>query len=256
MVRIQLCSDLHLERNSKHIVASRYVSHVPGTDILVLAGDILSIKDTRYFDFLKQVSPLYKTILIVFGNHEYYKTNFYDMALNVQKFKDTLKTEGLTGVTVLDRNAITIGDIVFIGATLWSYIPKRAEPMCEYMVNDYYKILGFSVAKSNSLHDLDKTYIEDTIQYSKLNHPERKICVITHHPPIRSGVQDEKFGNTVLDFAFTNNLGSLAEKVDLWLCGHTHYCAKVRHKKCTIVLNCHGYRSERTGYKNDLVLEL
>ena len=78
-MKIQYASDLHLEFAENW----RYLREHPlekAGDILVLAGDIGYIGDENYslHPFWNQVADQYEQVLVIPGNHEFYK--YYDIA--------------------------------------------------------------------------------------------------------------------------------------------------------------------------------
>ena len=73
-MRIQYASDLHLEFSEN----SSYLKHNPLLavgDVLVLAGDIGYIGDDNYskHPFWDWASQNYKQVIVIPGNHEFYK---------------------------------------------------------------------------------------------------------------------------------------------------------------------------------------
>ena len=74
MIRLQYASDLHLEFAEN----GSYIKHNPlqvAGDVLVLAGDIGYIGDENYsrHPFWDWASDNYKQVIVVPGNHEFYK---------------------------------------------------------------------------------------------------------------------------------------------------------------------------------------
>lgn len=75
---IQLMSDLHLETiYISHHDGKRHIGYEefdcgPVSSNLALLGDIGTIAKPGYFQFLRSQLRLYKRILYVMGNHEYY----------------------------------------------------------------------------------------------------------------------------------------------------------------------------------------
>jgi predicted phosphodiesterase len=117
-MRIQLFSDLHLERDPDF----EPLIH-PGTDIVVLAGDIGSYQARSRLpseDFgLARFSPLRPgapgaRVLYVPGNHEFDGIEHDDALERMRRVCDYL------GITWLDREVLVIDGVRFIGTTLWS----------------------------------------------------------------------------------------------------------------------------------------
>jgi len=79
MIKVKFASDLHLEFADNW----RYMRQHPlekAGDVLVLAGDIGYLGDDNYstHPFWDIVADQYQQVLVVPGNHEFYK--FYDIA--------------------------------------------------------------------------------------------------------------------------------------------------------------------------------
>ena len=82
-MRIQYASDLHLEFSEN----SSYLKHNPLLavgDVLVLAGDIGYIGDDNYskHPFWDWASQNYKQVIVIPGNHEFYKLFDLDKLYN------------------------------------------------------------------------------------------------------------------------------------------------------------------------------
>ena len=73
MLEIQIVSDLHLEFWQ---TKTKFNFVQPAADILALLGDICCWGSDNDFEtfkkFIYEILPLYKTIIMVPGNHEYY----------------------------------------------------------------------------------------------------------------------------------------------------------------------------------------
>jgi hypothetical protein len=78
-MKIQYASDLRLEFADNWRYLREHPLEVSG-DILILAGDIGYLGDQNYQNhpFWDWASQNYKEVLVVLGNHEFYK--FYDLA--------------------------------------------------------------------------------------------------------------------------------------------------------------------------------
>ena len=116
-MRIQLFSDLHLERDPTF----EPLVH-PGTDVVVLAGDIGSYQARSRLqdeDFgLARFSPRRFSpaprVLYVPGNHEFDSLEYEDAYERLQRVCAHLGIEWLDGQTVV------IDGVRFIGSTLWA----------------------------------------------------------------------------------------------------------------------------------------
>ena len=115
-MRIQLLSDLHLERYPD------FVPHgLPGVDLLVLAGDIGSyqpgsrLKDNDFG--LARFSPLspnapWSRVVYVPGNHEFDSLEYEQTYTRLQELCAKF------GIEWLDCNVIEVGDVRLIGSIL------------------------------------------------------------------------------------------------------------------------------------------
>jgi hypothetical protein len=117
-MRIQLFSDLHLERDPhfRPVIAA-------DTDVVVVAGDVGSYQPGSRLhsdDFgLERFSPLRSEassakVLYVPGNHEFDSLEFDEAYERLREACERL------GITWLDREVVTIGHARFVGTTLWS----------------------------------------------------------------------------------------------------------------------------------------
>jgi hypothetical protein len=103
-MRIQIASDLHLE--IPHQSFPGYNPVAPSdADVLVLAGDI-----AKGVDAVERFAHWPVPVIYVHGNHEAYGT----LADNIR-----LRAAG-TAVRYLEREALVVGDVRFLGCCLWT----------------------------------------------------------------------------------------------------------------------------------------
>ena len=115
-MRIQLLSDLHLERQPDFAPRP-----APGADVLVLAGDIgsyqrgsaLSARGDEDFG-LARFAHWPVPVLVVPGNHEYDALDFDATHARLRACCERL------GLLWLEREARVLGGVRFIGTTLWT----------------------------------------------------------------------------------------------------------------------------------------
>jgi predicted phosphodiesterase len=79
-MKVQYISDIHTEFMSAELQIPRVVRNIraalPDADTIVLAGDVGShYKASKLTTFLSLLCPLYKNVIYVLGNHEYYTNN-------------------------------------------------------------------------------------------------------------------------------------------------------------------------------------
>ena len=116
-MKIALASDIHLEFGPLEI------TNTESADLLVLAGDICVAQHfkaqdkfiKRYMEFFKQCSEEFPQVIYVLGNHEHYNGDF---AYTKTILADAVKP--FENIHVLDNETFVLGDVTFIGTTLWT----------------------------------------------------------------------------------------------------------------------------------------
>ena len=104
-MKLHILSDLHLE-------LTPFEPPATAADVVVLAGDI--DVGWRGLDWAATAFAG-KPVLYVAGNHEYYRRG-------IAEVDSALKAEAATSanVQVLQGDEIVLGDIRFLGTTLWT----------------------------------------------------------------------------------------------------------------------------------------
>jgi 3',5'-cyclic AMP phosphodiesterase CpdA len=244
MVKIQLISDLHLE----------FTQNIPITpigDILVLAGDIATVNSIDSYDlFISECSKLYRHIVVVMGNHEYWSSKGMEYA--TKRYSNVC--DKYDNVHFLDKSFVDLEGFRILGCTMWSNIPSEHAYVIEKCVNDYsrikikkggrkYKITYNDV---NEMHFQQKRWLSDQIERSNL-----PVIVVTHHSPLFETTPKS------LDYAYHSDLtGLMSDKLKLWCHGHTHKYRNVREGNTIILSNPVGYPKEETGYLQEKFIEL
>jgi len=130
-MKIGICSDLHLEFGDLNI------KNEDNVDVLILSGDILVESDlqiydrrqvemgfmqarsVRFHEFFQRVCFQFPHVIYVAGNHEHYHGDFAHTISNLKK-----KLAHYTNLHILDREVFDLGDVRFIGSTLWTDMNK------------------------------------------------------------------------------------------------------------------------------------
>ncbi len=234
-MRIQYCSDLHLEfeQNSKYIIKNPLP--VSG-EILILAGDIIPLHD-EYFNnsFFKFISDNYKKVFWVPGNHEFYykDLNEFNTSFNI-KLKDNIH--------IVNNIELQYENIQFIFSTLWSKISSSNEKNIEQSVSDFDCITKNSRRlKASDFNILHKECLKFIIQ--ELTNKKRKTVVVTHHLPSQL-CNSSQHNRSPINEAFCVDLTGFVDKSDVnfWLYGHSHFNQKPLYIGKTIMLtNQLGY---------------
>lgn len=241
-MKIRLLSDLHTEFRLPYKTAA--FAEYRGEDVLVLAGDIAS-GSTNTVDVIKFFKKQgFTNIVYVPGNHEYYGTTIHDFD---QKMHN--KCAEIDGVHFLNPGQVVIGDVLFIGATLWTnfadnFFSMKAAQRCiadfSYIKGSSPEIARFRTDDAVQLYNKHVAYIKQA--YEQRN--GRKVVVVTHFLPATECISP-RFANPadLVNDYFANNLGGyISEMTDTtWLFGHTHDHVDKVLGDTRVVANPHGY---------------
>lgn len=287
-LRLQLASDLHLERYPDFTLAA-----APEADVLVLAGDIGSYQaGSRLADAglvrpdhatgaefgLGQFSPLrpgspWKRVLFVPGNHEF---DGIEHALAHPQLRATCER---LGITWLDGEVVVIDGVRFVGTTLWSDFAalaarERTQTAHLAALDKALRAANFYLRKNSTLRDGQHMLSDDLRELalrsqawlrSTLQQPfDGATVVVTHFAPTLHSA-DPRYGLTPGTAGFCNGLDDLLPWANLWLHGHLH-CPNDRTVRgtradgsawaCRIVANPRGYfsKGEQAGFVPHCVL--
>ncbi|RPH31737.1 MAG: metallophosphoesterase [Bacteroidales bacterium] len=234
-MRIQYCSDLHLEfaLNNKYLIDNPLT--VCG-DILILAGDIVPLHDEFLSNsFFSYISDNYKQVFWVPGNHEFY---YKDIAEFSKSYNIRLKTN----INIVNNIDIEFEHTKFVFSTLWSKIGSANQKIVEQSVSDFKCITNkkrsFSSLDFNELHTEGLNFIKQS-----LTNKGDKTVVVTHHLPSFL-CNSPRHRNSPINEAFCVDLTDYIEecKANFWLYGHSHFNQKPLYVEETILLtNQLGY---------------
>ena len=221
---------------------------------LVVAGDLATGYITGIW--LNKLAELYKNVIFVCGNHEFYGENLYTY---VDGLRDVVLPKN---VFILDDETCVIEDVVFIGSTLWSNA-KGADHRSGYAMNDYFQISRTNELGLNETIDvfdtLDCHYSSVGYIYSELStlksSPLKKI-VVSHHMPSLKMISNQYRDSSLNPFYATNLESIMDMGVDIWICGHSHgaFDEVIGSTRC--IRNGRGYPQERIEYNRELIIEV
>jgi Icc-related predicted phosphoesterase len=206
-------------------------------DILILAGDVC-IKCR--VDWINDIAGRFNHVIYVLGNHEFYRgaiDNTY------KKTRERL----VDNVHLLENESITIDDVTFHGATLWSDF-LNGNPVsylqCNQVINDYRLIRAgdgthrFKPQIAHSLHNISKVFLQENVKEGDI--------VVTHMAPSFLSVH-EKFKNDInINGAYASDLSELIldTKPELWFHGHVHTSFDYTIGNTRVLCNPRGYVGE------------
>jgi predicted phosphodiesterase len=270
-MKIALCSDLHLEFGDINLVNEE------NAEVLILSGDIMIAQDLhdhphmdynpytsgaladlgrrqktalRFRDFLKRCSFQFPHVIYVAGNHEFYHGKF------VGSLQDLRNECGkYSNVYFMEDDMRTIGDVTFIGSTLWTDMNK-GDPLTLHavadMMNDYRIIrhdgLGYTKlrpAHTAARHRRSVEYIRTVIEGLF----DEKFVVVGHMSPSKMSTHPKYQNDTLMNGAYSSDLSEFIldhPQIKLWTHGHTHHKFDYMIGSTRIVCNPRGYE----GYED------
>lgn len=252
---IQYASDLHLEftENSKYLEENPII---PVADILILAGDVGYIGHESYQNhpFWDWASQNFKHVLVVPGNHEFYRG--YDLS----ELKEGTKQSIRKNIHWYYNAVVVIDDVEFILTPLWAKINPHAELIIKSRVADFsyikYNEERLTPAVFNKMHAECVDFLKRTFEKPLTT----KRIVVTHHLPTLRCMDDE-FKGSILNGAFVAELDDLILNcgADYWIYGHSHRnVRKVTIGITRLICNQLGYVSHRENwsFQNDMQIIL
>lgn len=232
-------SDIHLETRQE--IPEVFVNWDESGDVLILAGDIGCPFKKITEEFLTIMSPFFKVIYYVSGNHEYYSGK--QMKHCDEKMEKLCKK--FSNVVYLNNKTTEFNGVKFIGSPLWSYIPDG-----DHFPNtgDAMNINGMTQKVKNKLYFENVHFLTSEIEKARI--AEECVVVITHHlPSYRLVAPQHK--NYPRNFYYASHLDHLFEGCSLWIHGHSHTHLNTNIDGCIIYRNPVGYYDEKWVFENE-----
>jgi predicted phosphodiesterase len=274
-MKISIASDVHLEFGDIDIKNNQ------GAEVLILSGDIcvaadLDMRDSRqtemgfararserFHDFFERCAANFPHVIYVMGNHEYYHSDFATELGEMRR-----KLAYLPNLCILEREIKVIGDVTFIGGTLWTDM-NNSDALTLYhmrtMMNDFRVITNsatpvnfrtqegefktrvgkFSPENAVEEHVKMKQYIKSVVQG---NH-DQKYVVVGHHSPSRRSTHEMYAHDTIMNGGYSSDMDEFIQdhpQIRLWTHGHTHHNFDYVIGETRIVCNPRGYISYET----------
>lgn len=265
-MKITLWSDIHLEFSSFEPI------NLTESDVLILAGDCLIASMTkghtefanRFNEFFSKCNDLFANIIVIAGNHEFYKGHWYKSLDVLREFYAKFNN-----ITFLEQDSIQINNVTFVGGTMWTNM-NNGDPLTIVHVptqlNDF-RVIRHDKRNYRKLLPKDvmaRYYETENIFHRLINESlTDKVVVVTHHCPTTKSVSDEHKHDHLTNGAYVNNLSNFIldhVKIKYWCCGHTHWAHEYSIGQCTVICNPRGYHSkftdEHTGFDPTLTFEI
>jgi len=229
-MRLHIISDLHTEKGAFEIPKV-------DADVLILGGDIVNAHGIEYLD--EMVSHIDIPIVMVPGNHEYYKGEMEDVNRQLAE----------TSVIFLENEVHIIDKFRFLGCALWT----------DYLLNGVAQEYGSMNSHESNLSDFE--YIRygqkplDAYRVREINRESKdflrqelmktfdgRTIVITHMSPSRKSIHPAFENSKAMNAAFVCDLEHyMGEHVDLWVHGHTHSSFDYKLGDTRVICNPRGY---------------
>ena len=250
-VRLHVLSDLHLEQQP-------FKPPDVAADVVVLAGD--TDAGTRGVDWVSRWAGS-RPVLYVAGNHEYYGHELPGL------IDELRRAAAGSSVSVLENDEVMIDGVRFLGCTLWSDFDadgpaRRAQAMrlSERVVNDYEHITFGPSRRALAARDTRMRHVSSRRWLAlRLAQPYNgPTVVVTHHAPLIRRLPRAPTLRALAG-AFVSDLTDLmgADRVALWIFGHTHRAADLELRGTRVVSNPRGYPHQPVpGFDPGRVIDL
>jgi Icc-related predicted phosphoesterase len=254
-MKVALASDIHLEFGAIEL------ENTESADVLILAGDICQAVDVNNETtmgricrtFFRQVSDRFPQVIYIMGNHEHYQG---DYARSRERIEAMLADLGSDNVYLLEKDTVTIGDVTFVGGTLWTDF-NREDSLCMWhagqRMNDYRvcKNSGRGIAGGGYASRLqpedtlaDHRAMLDYIRIITEGQADKKFVVAVHHAPSSASVAECYRGDLLMNGNFYTDLSEFImdrPQIRLWVHGHMHNNSDYEIGTTRVVCNPRGY---------------
>jgi UDP-2,3-diacylglucosamine pyrophosphatase LpxH len=248
-VRLHVVSDLHLE-------FATYEPPPVDADAVVLAGD--THVGVRGVEWAAEAFPG-RPVIYLLGNHEFYGRTAPDLIAKLRT-----RAAG-SSVHVLSDEALLLGGVRFLGATLWTDFrllcsSPRAPIVAQQSMVDYRKIRvspryrKLVPADTALWHARSVRWLREVLAAPF----EGPTVIVTHHAPSLRSVAPSRAGDE-LSAAYASALDGLVESsgARYWIHGHTHHNVCYEIGATTVLSNQRGYPDEPVAeFDPALVLNL
>jgi hypothetical protein len=243
-----------------HAKKINFLKNKNNADILCLLGDICvcGVKEDwiKYTAFIHNLSTIYKHIILITGNHEYYtigSENRQTMSEINTKIKNFVSNYNNIHFLLNESVTLEINNkkAIFIGSTLWTYINPEHRSYIQEQMNDYNSIYisnkKFTVHDMVALHQEAIAFIE--FELKRLVTSKDNIILLTHHKPYSDTISTDNITSQAYesDIPFIKNY---ANNITFAAHGHTHKQVDRVINGIRMVSMPKGYPNEKTNYKD------
>lgn len=180
MSLIQILSDLHLEAPKSYDL----FEIIPIAPCLPLIGDIGCVKDTEYLSFLERQLSKFKTVFLIFGNHEPYHSSWATTRQKLRQFEEEMRVKNSAGdlglFVLMDQTRFDVSpEITVLGCTLFSNVSSSQTESVSFGLNDFYHIDDWTVEEHNKAYTADLQWLNAQVKSISETEPDRKIIIFS-----------------------------------------------------------------------------
>jgi Icc-related predicted phosphoesterase len=262
-MRLWIFSDLHLEA---HPEAEAFLAF-PEADVAVCAGDIHRPMWQSIQWLADHIAP-HMPVIFVPGNHE-----FYGGAHAGCMKRGRTAAASVDGVCLLNDDVVYLGDVRFIGSTLWTDYALGAEPTSGRQ-RDLDIAHAMNTAGSRLMDHTAIALEDDMLERWQPEHAlaahrrsrtfiHSALCkghvgptvVVTHHAP-HPGSIDRQYEGSPINPAFASDLSEIILdcQPEMWVHGHVHHSTAYTVGETCIVCNPRGYGDENPSWDAGMVV--
>lgn len=258
---LQYASDLHIDGWPATTPFTTFLS--PSAPFLILAGDICSKWNPRYFQFLAWARRHWQAVYVITGNHEYHNSKRHTIAETDKYIHEfCLKHKNLYFLQAGMSYLIPGTTIRIIGATLWCAPDPDMWDRAAKKKGDYRFIYIDDPASPKgkrrlhpsdvyALHTIQKIFLQ-LMSLSQV--PHEPLVVATHYLPSKLLLEPEYVGEELHTFYASNDDDLFVPQIRLWICGHSHRSLTLPVSNGPLLaMNARGYnRPSEQGRKCDV----
>lgn len=229
------------------------------SNILVIGGDIGHYlkQNIELLDMIKKEYG-YTTIILVFGNHDYYlvsKSQSYSFKHNsLNKIKYSKELYQDNGYIVLDNNIVEFDNIKIGGCSGWydGYVYTLMNNMYSDSILNYWKQVSNDSNLIKGIEDFYTLWQQEKPKLDNLVKSDIDIMITHFKPVIESRFFHEKYKgektNVFYCFDFLENILNMSN-LKYWVYGHTHETEEFEllNSGKKIVCNAFGYPKEKSN---------
>lgn len=263
-MKFTVMSDLHGDFN--------FIEDLPEQldTILLIPGDVEEARRfNKYRNVIEVLSTKFKEVLLVPGNHEYYRSNITKVHRVLKELDDSI-----SNFHFLQNDFRIFDDVLILGGTLWTDY-DGGNPLTKLQaslgMNDYKCIRNgplneywhhrITPEEIEFFHYETKTFLQKTVDKHREACHNMKTVIMTHHAPSFNSV-DPVYINDHLNGCYCSNMDYLVDSLgaQVWVHGHIHASHDYMLGDTRVICNPRGYafgkKHENSSFNSTLIFEV